>query len=67
MAAYEIHASILSFMAISDSRDAGICFWGDATFNIIGEEAVQTALEAGVIDEKGIIKIQEIPIALVLL
>ena len=39
----------------------------DATFNIVGEESVQTALEAGIIDKKGIMKIQNIPIALVLL
>ena len=39
----------------------------DATFNIVGEESVQTALEAGIIDKKGIIKINNIPIALVLL
>ena len=39
----------------------------DATFNIVGEESVQTALEAGIIDKQGIIKIDNIPIALVLL
>jgi len=39
----------------------------DATFNIIGKESVQTALEAGIIDKQGIIKIDNIPIALVLL
>jgi len=39
----------------------------DATFNIVGEESVKTALEAGIIDEQGIIRIQEIPVALVLL
>ena len=36
----------------------------DATFNIVGKQAVQTALEAGIIKEHGIMKIQEIPIAL---
>jgi len=39
----------------------------DATFNIVGKESVQTALEAGIIKEHGIIKIQDIPVALVLL
>ena len=39
----------------------------DAIFNIIGKEAVQTALEAGIVDKKGIIKIHGVPIALVLL
>lgn len=39
----------------------------DATFNIVGEESIQTALEAGIIDKKGIIKIDNIPVALVLL
>ena len=36
----------------------------DATFNIVGKESIHTALEAGIIQEHGIIKIQEIPIAL---
>jgi hypothetical protein len=39
----------------------------DATFNIVGEKAVQLALKAGIIDKKGIKKIQGIPIALTLL
>lgn len=39
----------------------------DATFNIVGEESIQTAIEAGIIDKQGIIKIDKIPIALVLL
>ena len=36
----------------------------DATFNIVGEESIQTALQAGIISKQGIIKIQEVPIAL---
>ena len=39
----------------------------DATFNIIGEESIQTALEAGLISEEGIKKIDGVPFALVLL
>lgn len=39
----------------------------DATFNIVGKESIQTALEAGIIEQHGIMKIQEIPIALVLM
>lgn len=39
----------------------------DATFNIVGKESVETALKAGIIDKEGIITIQEVPIALVLL
>ena len=39
----------------------------DATFNIVGKQAIESALEAGIIDKSGIIKIQEVPIALVLL
>ncbi len=39
----------------------------DVTFNIVGEESIQTALEAGIIDQQGIIKIGNIPVALVLL
>jgi len=36
----------------------------DATFNIVGKESIETALEAGIIEEHGIIKIQDVPIAL---
>lgn len=39
----------------------------DTTFNIVGEQAVQLALRAGIISEGGIKKIQGIPIALTLL
>ena len=39
----------------------------DATFNIVGKESISCALEAGIIKENGIIKIDGIPIALVLL
>ncbi len=39
----------------------------DATFNIIGEKSVNTALKAGIIEKEGIKHIQNIPFALVLL
>ena len=39
----------------------------DATFNIVGEQAINAAIEAKVIDKEGIKKIQDIPFALVLL
>jgi hypothetical protein len=39
----------------------------DATFNIVGEKSVKTALKAGVISEEGIKKIQDIPFALILM
>ena len=39
----------------------------DATFNIVGEKSVSTALKAGIISEDGIKKIQGVPFALVLL
>jgi len=39
----------------------------DATFNIIGEESVKTAIEAGIISKEGIIKIENVPLALVLM
>jgi len=39
----------------------------DATFNIVGKESVQTALEAGIIKQEGIITIDNVPIALILL
>ena len=35
----------------------------DATFNIVGKESVEAALEAGIIDKQGIMKIDNIPIA----
>jgi hypothetical protein len=39
----------------------------DATFNIAGEKAIQAAIKAGIIDKKGIIRIQNIPYALSLI
>ena len=39
----------------------------DATFNIVGEKSVNTALKAGIISEEGIKKIQGVPFAIVLL
>jgi len=39
----------------------------DATFNIVGEKATQVALEAGIISKEGILTIQKIHYALVLL
>jgi len=39
----------------------------DATFNIVGEKSIDTALKAGIIEEKGIGKIDNIPFALILI
>ena len=39
----------------------------DSTFNIVGEESVNCALEAGIISKEGVKKIQGVPFALVLL
>jgi len=39
----------------------------DSTFNIVGEESVNCALETGIISKDGIKKVQGIPFALVLL
>lgn len=39
----------------------------DYTFNIVGEQSIKTALKVGIIKSEGIIKIQGIPVALVLL
>ena len=39
----------------------------DATFNIVGKESIQAAIEAGVIKQEGIMTIDDVPIALVLL
>ena len=39
----------------------------DATFNIVGQKSINTALKAGIISQTGIKKIQGIPFAVVLL
>ncbi len=39
----------------------------DATFNIAGENSIQAAIKAKIINKKGVKKIQNIPFALVLL
>lgn len=39
----------------------------DSTFNIIGKKAVSIALKAGIVKPEGIIEIDKVPIALVLL
>jgi len=39
----------------------------DATFNIVGKESIQTAIKAGIIKQEGILTIDNVPIALVLL
>ena len=39
----------------------------DATFNIVGKEAVETALEARIISKEGIITIDNVPVALSLM
>ncbi len=39
----------------------------DATFNIVGEKSINTALKAGIISQRGIKKIQDIPFAVILL
>ena len=39
----------------------------DATFNIVGPESVKAAREAGIISNEGIITIDNIPIALILM
>ena len=36
----------------------------DATFYIVGQESIQTALEAKIISKEGIIKIEDVPVAL---
>ena len=38
----------------------------NATFNIVGEESINTALESGIINKETIKKIDEIPFAMVL-
>ena len=39
----------------------------DATFNIVGEKSIKTAIKAGIINENSIGKIKGIPFALVLI
>ena len=39
----------------------------DSTFNIVGKKSVKASIEAGVVSEEGVLKIQGVPFALVLL
>jgi hypothetical protein len=39
----------------------------DATFNIVGSESIEVALDAGVISKEGIFTIDNVPVALVLM
>ena len=39
----------------------------DATFNLVGRRTIATALKAGIIEKEGILKIKDVPHALVLL
>ena len=39
----------------------------DSTFNIVGKESINLALETGLIEESGITTIQGVPVALVLM
>ena len=39
----------------------------DSTFNIVGKESIQSAIDAGMIKQEGIMTIDNIPIALILL
>lgn len=39
----------------------------DATFNVVGEESCRIALDLGLINEEGILKVQNIPVALSLM
>lgn len=39
----------------------------DATFNIVGEKSIKTAIKAGIISQEGIKKIHGIPFALILI
>lgn len=39
----------------------------DASFNIVGKESVEIALEAGIITKEGIHKVKGVPFALILL
>jgi len=39
----------------------------DATFNVVGEKSVGIALRLGIVKEEGIIRIEGVPVALVLL
>jgi len=39
----------------------------DATFSIVGEKSIETAIKAGIIDSNSVGKIQGVPFALILL
>jgi hypothetical protein len=43
------------------------CSYEDATFNFVGEKSVNLAKELGIVKNEGVIEIQGVPFALVLL
>ncbi|MFH0711731.1 MAG: DUF424 family protein [archaeon] len=43
------------------------CNMEDATFNFVGENSVRIAKELGLVSDEGVIKIEGVPVALVLL
>ena len=60
----KIHESYRTIVALAASNLIGKMNSEDATINKVGEESVKTALELGIIGKHGIIKIQDVPVAL---
>ena len=55
-------------MSLSEARDQIIrCDREDATFNFVGKESVELAKSLGIVKESGVVLIDEVPFALVLM
>lgn len=55
-------------MSVEEAREEiGRCAMEDATFNFVGKESVELAKELGLVLESGVMEIDEVPFALVLM
>ena len=55
-------------MSVGKAREEIMrCAAEDATFNFVGREAVDLALELGLVRDEGVLEIDSVPVALVLL
>jgi len=55
-------------MSVAEAREEIVrCAREDATFNFVGKESVRLAKELGIVKDEGVIEIDGVPIALVLM
>jgi len=55
-------------MSLDEAREEIVrCVGEDATFNFVGEDSVRIAKELGLVKDEGVIRVQGVPVALVLL